>query len=502
MRADLVLARGCVLSMDPDRRIIDDGAVAVVGDRIAAVGPRQEVCADYPLGEAGEVIDCAGQAVLPGLIDAHGHAGHSLIKSLGSDTPSLWMQIVTPGYFHWTTPEFWHADGLLSAVERLRAGVTCGVSVMGSRPRSDDPRCGIEHARAYELVGIREIVAVGPSGLPFPHPFSRWDTGERVRGAATLDEMLEGSEAVIAACNGSAAGRIRVYLTPFTIVPSVDPSNPTPNDQATALTREDRLLATRVREVAAKWGVRIHSDAFGGMVRMAAQDLGIALLGPDVHLQHCIGLGLDEVRILHETGTAVSHAPGGMAPVPALLEAGVPMAITTDGHAERSYDLFQVARAAQFAQRLIHADPYLLPPGRLLEMVTIEAARVIGWADEIGSIETGKRADLTVLDLRQPHLSPTLMLAHQLVHDAVGQDVTTVVVDGKVLLRNRVILSVDVPAVLDAAEGQSRAFIARAGLENHLTAPGWGLVRTTFDAPIVLPDVDHDLAPAGRPPNF
>ena len=126
-----------------------------------------------------ETIDCSGKTVLPGMIDAHGHGGHSLIKTLGSDSPSVWMQIVTPAYFHFTTPSYWYADGLVSALERLRAGVTCGVSVMGSRPRSDDPRFGVEHARAYREVGIREVVAVGPSGLPWPHPVSRWDTGTR-----------------------------------------------------------------------------------------------------------------------------------------------------------------------------------------------------------------------------------------------------------------------------------------------------------------------------------
>lgn len=492
MHSDLLMSGGLVLTMDPQRRIIANGAVAICGDKIVAVGDREEVYAHYPPAEAGEVLDCCGQAILPGLIDAHGHGGHSLIKSMAGEMHSLWMQIVTPGYFHWTTPEFWHADGLLSAVERLRAGVTCGVSVLGSRPRSDDPRIGIEHARAYETVGVREIVSVGPSGLPFPHPYSRWDTGERVRGEATLDQMLEGTEAVIEHANGRGNGRIRVYVTPFTIVPSVDPSNPTPNDQATALTAEDRLLAMKVRQLASKWHVRIHSDAFGGMVRMAAQDLDIALLGPDVHVQHCIGLGLDEVRILAETGTSFAHAPGGRAPVPAMLEAGVPTAITTDGHAGRSFDLFQAARDAQKAQQIINDDPYLLPPGRLLEMITIEAAKVIGWDDEIGSIETGKRADVTTVDLRQAHLTPSLMIVHQLIYDAVGHDVKHVVVDGRILLRDRQILSVDLDAVLDNAEHESRAYLARAGFDRYLTEPGWGKVRSTFDNPIPLPVVATD----------
>ena len=110
-------------------------------------------------------------------IDAHGHGGHSLIKTIGSDTPTFWMRIVTPVYFNFTTPEYWYADGLVSALERLRFGVTCGVSVMGSMPRSDDPRIGGNHAKAYGEVGVREVVCVGPNAPPWPHPVSYWDSG-------------------------------------------------------------------------------------------------------------------------------------------------------------------------------------------------------------------------------------------------------------------------------------------------------------------------------------
>jgi 5-methylthioadenosine/S-adenosylhomocysteine deaminase len=481
---DLLVLHATVVTMDRERRVIPDGAVSIKAGRVVAVGPSEVISgACQPV----ETIDCSGKTVLPGLIDAHGHGGHSLIKTLGSDSPSVWMKIVTPAYFHFTTPSYWFADGLVSALERLRAGVTCGVSVMGSRPRSDDPRFGTEHARAYREVGIREVVAVGPSGLPWPHPVSRWDTGKRVRIDATLDQMLEGAENVIETCRKFEDSRIRVYLTPFTIVPSVDPSHPTPADQATALTSEDRLLARKVRETAAKWGVRIHSDAFGGMVRMASTDPDNALLGPDVHLQHCVGLSLEEVNILAETGTAVGHAPGGRAPVAAMLTAGIPVAITTDGHARRSYDLFQAARSAQMAQRLLTDDPYLLPPGRLLEMTTIEAAKVIGWDDELGSLEAGKRGDVVIVNTRQPHLVPNTMYAHQLIYEAVGHDVETVLVDGRVVMRDRKVMSVNIDDVLALGEEESRLMISRAGLEPHLTPPGWGQVRTTFDRPLEFP---------------
>lgn len=111
----ILLIHGTVVTVDPSRRIIEDGAVAISKDRIAAVGSSDELLAAHP---DLRVIDCRGKAILPGLVDAHGHAGHSLIKTLGADTVSLWMRIVTPMYFHYTTPEFWHADGYLSALDR------------------------------------------------------------------------------------------------------------------------------------------------------------------------------------------------------------------------------------------------------------------------------------------------------------------------------------------------------------------------------------------------
>ena len=486
---DLLLSGGTVVSMDTERRVIDDGSVAIDAGRIVGVGPSDVLRREF---DARETVDCRGRAILPGLIDVHGHGGHSLMKTIGSDTPSVWMRIITPVYFHFVTAEFWYVDGLLSALERLRFGVTCGVSVMGSQPRSDDPRFGMNHARAYSEVGVREIVCVGPCAPPWPHPVSRWDTGQREPFDVSFDEAIAGAEAVIETWNHGADDRIRVFVTPFTIVTSVDPSHPTPADLATALTPHDRLQARRVRDVATRYATRIHSDAFGGMVRMAVQD-DAALLGPDVHLQHCLALSLDEVRILAETGTHVGHAPSpgqmnGRCPVPEMLEAGVNVAISTDGTSPKtSFDLFQAIRKAQLIHQLHFRDPFLLPAGKLLEMITIDAARALGWDDELGSLEVGKKADVILVNLRQPHLSPNLMVVHRLVYEAVGNDVESVLVDGRFVMRDRRVLTVDESAVFDAADEQVQATIARAGLQQHISAPGWGRHRLSFDAPLEFP---------------
>ena len=402
------------------------------------------------------------------------------------------MRLVTPMYFHFTTPEYWYADGLLAALERLRFGVTCGVSVMGSMPRSDDPRIGNNHAQAYAEVGLREVVCIGPCAPPWPHPVSNWDSGHREERMVTFDEALAGTEAVIEAWNHGGDDRIRVFVTPFTIVSSIDPSNPSPADAATTLTEHDRLQTRRVREIASRWNTRIHSDAFAGMVRLAARDDN-ALLGPDVHIQHLRGISLEEVDILARTGTHASHSPTanqatGRCPVPEMIQAGVNVAITTDGSAPKtSFDLFQAMRRVQLVHQLMSRDLFLLPPGKLLEMVTIDAARALGWDDEIGSLEVGKKADVIVVDLRQAHLAPDLMVVHRLVYEAVGNDVETVVVDGRVLMEGGRILSVDQAGVLDRAQAESTKLIERAGVQRHVHEPGWGRLRLEFDQPVQLP---------------
>ena len=482
---DLLLVHGTVVTMGPDRAIIEDGAVAITGDRIVAVGKTAELLPKYP---GHRQIDCAGKAVIPGLVDAHGHAGHSIVKTLGADTPSVWMRIVTPMYFHYTTPEFWLADGYISAVNRLQMGVTTSVSVVGSAPRSDDPAFAINQTRGYAEVGLRDIVCTGPAGLPWPHQTTRWASGKPTRYAVSFDELMAGVEAVIETVNGTHDGRIKAFVTPFTIMPSIDPSNPTTPDRATRSTADDRMQGRRVKELAARYNTRIHSDAFAGHVRMAWQDPETAILGPNVHLQHCIGLSLDEVDILAETGTSMTHSPGGRAPVIEMMQRGVNVAITTDGAAPwATFDLLQAAKLAQLAHRWRNQDAYLLPPGKLFEMITVDAAKALGMQDEVGSLEVGQKADVTIVNLRKAHLVPNWMVIHRLILQAVGQDVDSVIVDGKLLMEDKRILTVDVDAVLAEAEAQSWAVVKRGGLENHLTQPGWGMVQRTFEAPIDLP---------------
>ncbi len=482
-----LLLHGTIVTVDQERRIIEDGALAIAGDRIVDIGTAEDLEPRHP---GKTIIDCRGKLIIPGLIDAHGHAGHALIRSVAADTNAMWMRVVTPAYYHYVTRDYWYADGLVSGLERLRAGVTTGASIITSMPRADDPVFAINHARAYSEVGLREIICVGPSGLPWPHPVTRWESGKPERRHISFEEMIEGSEAVIEALNGGSEGRIKVFLTPFTIVPSVEPSNASSPVHAVKLTENDRYQARRVRETARKWGVRLHSDAFAGQIRMAFQDKENALLGPDIHLQHCWGISHEEIDILAETGTHVTHAPPGRStPIMDMMSRGIRVAITTDGAApSRHFDMLQTARLAQFTQHLLHNhDRYLLPPGKIFEMITIDAARAIGMEHEIGSLEAGKKADIAIIDMRKPHLMPMWMPVHRLIHQVLGSDVDTVIVDGRILMEGGKVLTTDVEAAIAFGQEEALALAARAGLQAHMHEPGWGKLLRTFDEPVIPP---------------
>jgi cytosine/adenosine deaminase-related metal-dependent hydrolase len=245
-----------------------------------------------------------------------------------------------------------------------------------------------------------------------------------------------------------------------------------------------------VRHLADRYRVPIHTHAFGGMIRQVARHYP-ELLGPDLSIAHCTGLDDEEVRILGEARASVAHGPlthafvAAWCPVMELLEAGANVVIATDASApDRSYDLLAQVHPAMQLQRVHYRDSSVLPAGKALAMVTIDAARALGLADEIGSLAVGKKADVILLDARQPHWSPFAadLAPHRLAYMATGQDVEIAIVDGRVLLEDRRVLTVDVPAVLAGAEREARAALERAGATDALALPPTFWTGTRYGA--------------------
>lgn len=155
--ATTVIMGGAVVTMDIDRRVLDPGAVAIQADRIVAVGTPKEILSQFP-GAAS--VDLGHAAIVPGLIDTHGHAGHGMTKALNDGTD--WLDLVAQLYFQASDEEFWRAESALSALEHLEFGVTTSLSMTGSMPRIDHPRYAEQAASGYAQLGLRHVVALGP----------------------------------------------------------------------------------------------------------------------------------------------------------------------------------------------------------------------------------------------------------------------------------------------------------------------------------------------------
>lgn len=466
--ADLIVTNAVVVTVDPDRRVLHDAAIAVTGDRIVDIGASADILARHR--GAAEVIDGRDMVVLPGLVDAHAHAGHGLIKTMASGDSPKWFDACLQAYTVASTPDFWFAEAQLAAVERLRFGVTTGVSLLGggdSIMRTDDPDYGDAHCDGVAAVGTRSVVAVGTTRPPHPLTYARWtgDTAERF--GVGFDRQLATSEDLIRRRHGSLGRRINfALLTPTLRAEHVE-------ELGEANLAEARRQAQVVSGKARDYGVVFTQDGHRKGSVLYAQEMGI--LGPEALLSHSTGLTEEEIAICAETDTKIAHNPSAIAsvfdrcPATELMAAGVTVALGSDATApDRSADMFRHMQQCMHYHRRHHRDPSWIPPGKVLEMCTIDGARALGMDDDIGSIEVGKKADLTLIDMRRPHLYPANMHASHVVNFANGNDVHTVIVDGKVRLRDRKVLSVDEGAVLDAAQRETDLMLDRSGLR-HLT---------------------------------
>jgi cytosine/adenosine deaminase-related metal-dependent hydrolase len=465
----MLVSGGVVITMDAARRVIADGAVLVEGSRIAAVGPRAELAAAHP---GAAVLDARGKAVLPGLIDGHAHAGHGLVKTLANGDSAAWMEACRVIYTLASPPAFWAAEARLAALERLLFGVTTGVSLLGggdSVMRCDDPAFTDAHARAVTEVGTRSIIALGPTRPPHPRPYVGVDGVER---AVSFEQQIETLGEAIARWHGREGIRIAT-LTP---VQRIEPRD----DEA--LTREAERQARITVELGRKHGCLFHQDGHRkGSVELAER---WGLTGADAFYSHCTDLTEGDIDAFARTGTRVVHNPSAIAavrgycPAITLMERGVTVMLGSDGTApDRSTDMFRhMFQAMRYHQRHFR-DEALLPPGKALELCTVDAAAGLGLAQEIGSLEPGKLADLITVDLTAPHMAPANMPVARIVCFASGGDVRDVMVGGRVLLRERV-PHLDAREVAAEAEAQAAAMLARAGL-THLAAeePGWGRTR-------------------------
>jgi 5-methylthioadenosine/S-adenosylhomocysteine deaminase len=429
------------VTMDSGRRVIGDAAVAMDGPRIVAVGRNADLVARF---DGAERLPGHGMVALPGLIDAHAHADQSLLRGRTDDLP--WVPFLAEWidpYLRRRDPAVTVAAYRLTMLEMLRSGTTCFVSP------NVDPRDDLGAlVDAIGAMGLRAVLA-------------HWVDGP---------EALEQASAAVGRWDRAAGGHVRVRFG--LDIPRLAGDRYQPWLYPATAQRARDLGSGLVSHFCSETEDWVYyEEHFGMRPTQWAERVGI--LGPSSLLINGCWLTAVEARVLADTGTPVAASPtatmkmaSGTTPVRDLRDAGVTVALGTDGAANNnSFDMVREMKAACLAQNALRRRAGALTAEDALEMATIDGAQALGLGDELGSLEPGKLADLVLVDLARPHSWPAPDPVSNLVYAAHGGNVDTVVVDGKVLLRGGAPVAADEPAILDeaahAAELAARLLPAR-----------------------------------------
>lgn len=439
LKVDLLVLTSALIPMDPPGLVIRDGYVAVEGGRIVSVGRRSSM----PPISAEEVVEGRGMVALPGLINAHTHVAMTLLRGLAPDRPlDEWLR------------EVWRAEARIGPDEVL-AGARLGIMEMllsGTTTFSDMYFHEESVARAALESGIRAVLSYGMIDAP------GWE-----RDPDKTDRELREASRFIEEWHMAADGRIRAAVGPH----------------APYTCSEDLLRASA--DLARSRGLRlhIHLSETRREVKEVVERVGrrppsylnsLGLLGPNVLAAHGVWLDREEISLLASRGVSVVHCPAsnlklasGIAPVVEMLREGVNVALGTDGPASNdSLDMFREMRLAALLQRGARLDSRALTSWDALRMATVNGARALGLDGEIGTLETGKRADVILVNLRRPHLSTHSDLASALVFSATGSDVDTVIVDGRVVVRAGRVTTMDESQVVEGASEAASKLISQS----------------------------------------
>jgi 5-methylthioadenosine/S-adenosylhomocysteine deaminase len=439
---DLIVSGGIVVPMDATRAIYQDGSVAVRGDAIVAVGPRPEVEGRY---RSTQVIDARGRLVLPGFINGHTHVPMTLFRGLHDDvTLNDWLyKYIFPAEAKNVNEEFVRWGTKLAAAEQIRSGVTTFADMYY-----------FEDAVAEETkaAGMRGVL--GETFIDFPAPDNK-----------TEPEMLAYTEKFLERWQGDAL--IHAAPAPHSIYTC---SKKTLQDAAALARKYHAPILIHVAEMKKEWD---DSEKQNGMSPVAYLDK-VGVLGPDVVAAHCIYADEADRKLLAERQVGCVHNPSsnmmlasGVAPVPELRAAGVAVGLGTDGPAGSNNDLDlmeEIDLAAKLA-KITKMDPLALNAKAVVEMATIEGARALHMEKEIGSLEAGKKADLILISLNEPNAVPMYDVYAQVAYSLKASDVETVVIGGRVVMRDRKLLTIDEARVLEKAREYGKSVKASLGME-------------------------------------
>ncbi len=433
---DILVAGGTVVTMDAGGKTLADGAVAIRGDRIVAVGPAAELSRNYG---AKQTVDAEGGIILPGLVNTHNHAPMVLFRGIADDLALMeWLRgYIFPAEARNVTAEFVEHGTALACLEMIRGGTTTYADMYYFEDRM---------AEVTERAGMRAVL--GETIIGFPAPDNK-----------TPEEALAYTERFIQRWKGNPL-----------ITPAVAPHAPYTNSAETL--KASRALADRygvpltLHVAETQDEIREIREKYGRTPVQWLEDLGV--LGPRVLINHAVWVTEEDMAILRRHDVKVSHNPesnmklaSGTAPVVRMLSLGITVGLGTDGAASNNnLDMFQAMDFAAKLHKLASMNPTALPAQEVLRMATVGGARALGLDAEIGSLEAGKKADLIVVRTGGAHSVPMYNPYSHLVYAARGGDVESVIINGKPVMLRGQVLTLDAGAVLAKAVEIQRQVLA------------------------------------------
>ena len=425
-----------MITMDAEFRVIDDGGVAIEGDTIAAVGKRADLEAK---ASGARKIEAGGTLVMPGMINGHAHAAMSLFRGVAEDhSLNDWLQkYIFPAEARNVTEDFILWGTRLGVLEMLRGGITTYADMYYFEDVV---------ASVTKEAGMRGVL--GETIVDFPAPDHK-----------TPAAALAYTEKFIQRWRGDP------LITPGVAPHSMYTLSTANLKAATALAR--RTGAPILIHVAEAPFESDLSQSKHGMSPVAYLD-SIGLLGPDVIAAHTVWLDQEDIATLVRRGVGSIHNPSsnmklasGVMPVVDLLAAGQAVGLATDSAASNNnQDLFQEMNIAAKLQKVTRMDPRVLPARQVVEMATIGGARALHLDARIGSLEVSKQADIVLIGTGATHATPMYNVYSQLVYALNAHDVRSVVIAGKIVMEDRVMFTMDKPAILAKAHEYQRKISA------------------------------------------
>ncbi|VTR70038.1 5-methylthioadenosine/S-adenosylhomocysteine deaminase 2 [Desulfosarcina cetonica] len=424
MTFDTIIHNGTLLTLDADMRTLPAGWIGIREGRIAAIEPTCQA----PPPEAPLRIDAAGGIVMPGLVNIHTHLPMTLFRGLADDLPLMtWLnEHIFPAEARFIEPEAVHWGTRLACAELLLGGTTC---CCGGYFHEDAV------AEAVAETGLRAVLGQGVIDFPAP---GVPDPAQNVAHARAYVQKWRERSALIQPAIFCHA--------PYTC------GDTTLTAAKRAANELGVLFQVHAAETRFERDQSVADKGLSPIARLA--QLGI--LDARTLLAHCVWLDEADIDRMAGAGCGVAHCPesnmklaSGIAPVPRMRARGISVGLGTDGCASNNdLDLFgEIATAAKL-HKVAGSDPTVLDAASALRMATIEGARAIGLENRIGSLEVGKQADIIVMDTQAPHLTPMYHPASHIVYAASGADVRHVLVDGRLLVRDRQLTDMDINAVM------------------------------------------------------